>query len=51
MLNKLICWLKGHKRGKKVGIAVKPDGSPHFTEFALYECPRCGGKWNRKFKA
>lgn len=40
----------GHKRGKRIGMAIKPDGSPHYAEYALFECPRCREKWNRKVK-
>ena len=35
MLNKLKCWLKGHKRGKR---AAQHDTA----EKKAYQCPRCG---------
>jgi predicted Zn-ribbon and HTH transcriptional regulator len=45
MLNKLICWLKGHKRGKNCGVL--PD-DPLLNYF---QCPRCKATWTRKVKA
>lgn len=51
MIAKFICGLMGHKRGKRIGQAVKPDGTPHYAEYVLLQCPRCAFKWNRKVKA
>ena len=46
---KLVCrWNGKHLRGVKVGEAVKPDGSPHYADYNLLRCPRCGATWNRK---
>jgi len=45
MLNKLICLIKGHKRGKRdADLAVNPGER-------AYRCPRCGATWSRKVKA
>lgn len=44
MIGKLLCWLWGHKRGKRDNSFV----------FAIehneqgYRCPRCGATWTRK---
>ena len=40
-------------RNEEDGIRFKwvPDGSPHYAEYALFSCERCGHKWNRKVKA
>jgi hypothetical protein len=43
MLAKLICLVKGHKRGKRVGEVE--NGKRH------YSCPRCKARWSRKAKA
>lgn len=51
LIARLICRFRGHKRGKRIGTAVKPDGSPHYAEYALMQCPRCEAKWNRKIQA
>lgn len=42
MLNKLICYFMGHKRGQKTGVS-----SDKGTQF---QCPRCRAVWNRKAK-
>ena len=44
MIAKIICWWKGHKRGRRIGGASGTDGRP----FADFECPRCGSRWTRK---
>lgn len=38
MIARLVCWLKGHKRGKRVSE----------THVA---CPRCNTPWERKKQA
>lgn len=45
MIGKLICWWKGHKRGKRVGEATDiVNGKRNFY------CSRCGQRWTRKVK-
>ena len=59
MFNKLICWLKGHKRGTRISPMVVGlgngvtypatlDGSDGLK---VFKCPRCGATWTRKVKA
>jgi transposase-like protein len=40
ILRRLICRLKGHKRGKKL--------APTSTTHNRFECQRCGAQWERK---
>ncbi len=47
---KAMCSIYGHRRGKRIGQAIKPDGSPHYAEYILIQCPRCRATWNRKIK-
>ena len=37
----LICWKKGHKRGKRVKALCS-------QERIVFQCPRCGAQWERK---
>ena len=50
LCGRIKCLFWGHRRGKKIGEAIKPDGTPHYAEYILLSCPRCGAKWNRKTK-
>lgn len=46
MISKIVCFFKGHKRGKRVGEATDiTNGKKNFY------CPRCGARWSRKAKA
>ena len=47
MLGKLLCWIVGHKRGKRVGRTADFGGSS-VEDAAVFECPRCGATWTRK---
>lgn len=47
MIARLICWWKGHKRGKRVVYTV---GGPESDGEREYECPRCGATWIRKIR-
>ena len=50
MLNKLICWLAGHKRRVRVPVADVIGGS---ADYIYLRCPRCldlGGRKARKAK-
>lgn len=42
MLGAVVCWLWGHRRGKR-------DASAHVLEpgRVAYKCPRCGMGWTR----
>jgi uncharacterized C2H2 Zn-finger protein len=44
MIARLIGWINGHKRGKRVTHGQK-DG-----EAATFQCPRCRATWTRKAK-
>lgn len=44
MIARLICWWKGHRRGKRLTGEVAQPGFGHF------QCPRCGARWVRKEK-
>lgn len=46
MISRLICWFKGHKRGKRVAFAG--DTADMGKRF---QCPRCKATWFRKVKA
>lgn len=48
MLSKLICLIKGHVRGKKVGST---EGAPVGFVLNVYACPRCGAQWTRKVRS
>ena len=48
MLSKLICLIKGHKRGKLIRNMPPHEGLPGEKG---YRCPRCGATWARKVKA
>jgi hypothetical protein len=52
MLGKLICWMLGHKRGKKFGSRQldKLSNNGNGTWATVYQCPRCGAQWTRKVK-
>lgn len=41
MIAKLICYFRGHLRGKR-------DRAQSNQEKIVYRCPRCGGTWTRK---
>lgn len=45
MLNKLICFFKGHKRGKRINAEIVGSES-----YVCYQCPRCKAKWAKKGK-
>lgn len=47
MIARLLCWLQGHKRGKRLTEVTTTSTVPtnHF------QCPRCGAQWSRKAKA
>ena len=43
LLNRLLCRLTKHKRGKRTGVS---------SDLGIQlRCPRCGTVWNRKWKA
>ncbi len=42
LINKLLCWWKGHRRGRRIG---KSAAAADFSEF---RCPRCKATWTRK---
>lgn len=48
MLNKLICWWTGHKRGKRVQF-VTSTSTDDIGKIKFY-CPRCGSTWTRRTK-
>ena len=47
MIGKLICFFKGHKRGRRIGTVTNPTG----PDFIDYQCPRCLATWTRKVKS
>ena len=44
LLDKLICAIKGHRRGKRDDKIIVNMGEQG------YRCPRCGATWTRKVK-
>lgn len=42
MIGRFICWLRGHKRGKRINYA---------QGMITFQCPRCKATWTRKGKA
>jgi hypothetical protein len=44
---KAICFLRGHKRGKRVVYTV---GGPESDGEREYQCPRCEVTWLRKIR-
>ena len=46
---KLVCYFKGHKRGRRVSTVEghEPETEHEFVTFA---CPRCGAQWTRVVK-
>lgn len=47
MLNRIICYFKGHLRGKRVETVTHSDLSVEAT----MQCPRCKATWTRTTKA
>lgn len=47
MINRLLCRLFGHKRGKRVVYTV---GGPEADGEREYQCPRCEATWTRKIR-
>lgn len=47
MISKVICFFKGHKRGKRVGVV----GLSSTTPLNHFQCPQCNATWTRKAKA
>ena len=50
MIGKLICYFKGHKRGREVGRHVIGLGAGGIGSrwTITYQCPRCKAQWTRK---
>jgi hypothetical protein len=49
MIARLICWINGHKRGKRLYASSMP--ADEFKGKNVFRCPRCGATWTRKAKA
>ena len=47
LFGKLICRIKGHRRGKRVVYTV---GGPESDGEREYQCPRCEATWTRKLR-
>jgi len=45
IFGKLICWMMGHKRGKRVPRIAEAN-----QNWQTYRCPRCAATWTRKVK-
>ena len=48
IIRKLLCFLLGHRRGKRVvhswdGVTITNPGG-----MSTFACPRCGQTWSRK---
>jgi transposase-like protein len=43
MLNRLLCWWFGHKRGKLIMVLNTAEIPKN-----RYKCPRCHSTWDRK---
>lgn len=48
MLSKLICYFKGHRRGKFHGLIREQGGDKIIAR--MFICPRCDTTWTRKAK-
>ena len=42
-IGSIICFFRGHRRGKRVGLATDI-----VTGKINFYCPRCGKRWTRK---
>lgn len=51
MIAKLICYFRGHKRGKRVALENVRNPVAVNAPTVVYECPRCTAQWARKAKA
>lgn len=49
MIAKLICWLYGHKRGRRLTASMVTTTSTG-PETNRFECPRCAATWTRKIR-
>ena len=47
IIGKLICFVMGHKRGRKIDTLGRADG---VVTSHVYKCNRCGDTWTRKVK-
>lgn len=45
---KLVCWWKGHRRGR-VSSLIRAEGS-EVVIAKMFICPRCDATWTRKAK-
>lgn len=50
MLNKLICFIKGHKRGKLIDGPREGAFDDGIRIVRVYRCPRCAAAWSRTAK-
>lgn len=46
-MKRLLCWLFGHKRGRRVVYTV---GGPESDGEREFYCPRCSATWTRKIR-
>ena len=47
-IGRLVCFLVGHLRGKRLSIGLDREGYPAYPELVMFRCQRCGAKWTRK---
>lgn len=48
MIAKLICYFKGHRRGRVTSLVREQGGDKVIAK--MFICPRCDATWTRKAK-
>lgn len=46
LIGRIVCFFKGHKRGKLVGYSTDPQQ----PKVKIFQCPRCGNVTTYKVK-
>ena len=49
-IGRLLCFVRGHKRAKRLSVAATP-AAIYAPGIAAYQCQRCLAIWTRKVKA
>ena len=55
-MKRLICWLFGHKRGKRDvspvhEVLTDEQRKQVYAGYKFFRCPRCSATWTRKVKS